>query len=197
MRAPLVAAPLLLVAACSESALILEPPPLLPPRVVAAAKERWYPVTGATVTSIAESLRRNTLEWEREHAYALTTWRVGWGGRSTRHQGICRLVDLQVRVDVDMLMPRWVDGERGTFQALVRWGDFESALRAHEEGHRDIAYRAGIALHGRLEELQDPSCVALAQRARAEATALLGEYRERDRRYDRRTERGRLQGVAW
>lgn len=57
--------------------------------------------------------------------------------------------------------------------------------------------RAPLALLKRLEELQDPSCVALAGRAREEATALLADFRRRDQAYDRRTERGRLQGVVW
>lgn len=88
MRATPVAVLLLLAAACSESSFILEPPPVLPPRVAATVTEHWFPVKGATVAAMAESLTHHALEWEREHAYALTTWRVGWVGRSTSHQGV-------------------------------------------------------------------------------------------------------------
>jgi predicted secreted Zn-dependent protease len=106
-------------------------------------------------------------------------------------------VNVQVNVAVETTLPRWVDGEHGTHQARARWQEFESAIQAHEDGHRAMAYQAGAALLKRLEELQAPYCVTLDQRAEEEATALLAVFRDRDRSYDRRTERGRLQGVVW
>jgi predicted secreted Zn-dependent protease len=159
--------------------------------------DHFYPVRGRTVERIAESLEHDGPVMEGNHAFAWTTWRVGWGGRSTMTAGVCHLTDIRVNVAVEMILPRWLDHEDANRMVQIRWQSFETAVRDHESGHRALALKAGAELLETLRMVSTRSCEEVTETASASARSVLERYRKADRAYDRTTVRGANRGAYW
>lgn len=171
--------------------------PELPSAVTVELTEHWYAVRGRTVAGITECLARDAPERAGTHAWALTRWRVAWNGTPEPHDGGCRIADLDVRVQVEMTLPRWTEREHAGDRARLTWDDFYNAILVHEKGHRNIALQAGVALAHALDTLQAPTCATMMEAASATARPILARHRDADRAYDARTRTGLVQGAAW
>lgn len=172
-------------------------PPPVPYGVVARPEQRSYPVNGLTEREILRSLRENGPVARGRPAWGLHEWSVRWTYRFAPAGGVCRMQDVRVELRSVTTMPRWVDRERADSVLIRDWDAMLAALRTHENGHRDISYRAAREVQRALERVSAPSCGLIPARANARGQEVLRRYHDRNRRYDEETQRGRTQGVAW
>jgi predicted secreted Zn-dependent protease len=106
----------------------------------------------------------------------------------------CRMRDLAIRVEVEIVLPRLVAGGSLGRDADARWDEMIKALGAHEDGHRDNVVRAAHELGDRLRGLEGTDCRKLKREAQRIHDAVVTRMQIRDQRYDERTAHGIRQG---
>jgi predicted secreted Zn-dependent protease len=124
-----------------------------------------------------------------------TRWRVEWKYRFESTKA-CRLTSFRVDVTARIRMPRWV--ERGAAAPKLRasWDAFDSALRKHEEGHREHGIEAGREIAREARSLgARGDCAALRAEVERMANAVIDRFHLQDEAYDRATQHGVRQGA--
>jgi len=169
----------------------------LPEGVFLTVHEHTYPVRGRTVAAITRSMELAGPTWEGRAVQGLAEWRLRWEWRSTMHEGTCRLAGLRVVVEVEIILPSWKDHDSAASSLVLAWEDFETALRRHEYGHRDIGLQAATAVLRALGELRTPDCAAMSDVAGPRAREIARAYQKRNDLYERDTRRGQTQGAVW
>lgn len=134
-----------------------------------------YWVTGWSGAQLARTMRLNG---PRGYA-AYTDWALEW----TRER---------VRVDVTITLPKWLEPSRPDAALKSEWDAFVAGLRAHEEGHREIAVRAGVAVLALLREGDVQADASVARRIEG-AIALA---REAERAFDAETRHGEIERTS-
>lgn len=172
-------------------------PPPLPYGVVARPEERWYTVTGTTPGAMLRSIHENGPIGDGRRVWGRHDWRLRWTYRYTPAGGACRIRDVRVELRSTTTMPRWVDRERADSALIRDWDVAMAALRRHENGHRDISYRAAREVKRAVERVSAPSCGLIGARANARGQDVLRRYEELNRKYDEETEHGGKQGLVW
>lgn len=108
----------------------------------------------------------------------------------------CRLRNLEVRLDIVVMLPRWDPGKTVPDWQHARWQRTLAALERHEAAHRANARAAAEEARARILAIGlQPDCKS----ARDTASRLLRrtrlKYEFRDRRYDARTGNGIRDGI--
>lgn len=156
----------------------------------------YYDVHGDTAEALLQQIEaeRGPDGFHAETNW-LVTWRYGWQSTSSE----CRIVDVQIEVDIEYLMPRWQNREEVFDQALVdTWNRYELALRVHEQGHGDIAIEAGKAVEATLfQMLPRHDCKRLSADADALAMHVIDQHQEQNQDYDDVTDHGATQGAVF
>jgi predicted secreted Zn-dependent protease len=183
----------LLLGACSKA-----PPssarPSLPAGVTYALEQTHYDITGSSAAELHQAMLAKGPRLNDWPLYALTEWEVRWRLSEDHVRGRCQR-SATVRLTIRMVLPRWVQRETPS-QLREDWQRFESALRTHELGHRDLGLQAARAVGRALRSGTSFSCGG-ATAADREAKAILDRYSLRNRQYDEDTAHGQTQGVIW
>ena len=160
---------------------------------------RWYSVTGTDSKSMWQSISANGPKGDDGKVFAgRTDWNLGYRYQTRILDGRCRVTAVTTRLAVVMHMPRWQDQGRAPAELRTRWQRYLAALREHEDGHRANGVAATAEVQTRVGALPPrPDCGGFDEQARAVANAVVAEYVERDREYDRRTEHGLTQGARF
>jgi predicted secreted Zn-dependent protease len=183
--------------ACVPEPFSRREPPLLPDGVFMSVRERTYPVRGRTVAAIGRSLEHAGPRWEGRVVQGLTSWCVRWEWRSTMHEGACRLLNVRVLLEVEIVLPDWKDHDSASPSLAFAWERFEEALRGHEYGHRNIGMQAAVETFRVLEAVRTRDCTAIGDVAGTLARGIVRKYEKRNDVYERNTRRGRTQGAVW
>ncbi len=142
-------------------------------------QNEFYNVTGRTLAEVAAQL--NPSEWGR------CTYHYSYSFETTNR----RATRVDITLTLTILMPRW-QGEgwdNASAAAKAEWNRMIAALRAHEEGHAEIARRWAPVFKDRLlNQLQGN----LQQRF----NQTLRQADAEQRQYDADTQHGRTQGVS-
>jgi predicted secreted Zn-dependent protease len=153
----------------------------------------YYDVTGRTSTDLITSMEKNG----PEGYWAYTDWHVNREYPCASGPDGYKTGPVQVEADVTITLPRW-DPPTGVSADLVaRWDRLVTALRAHEEGHRDIGFTTGRKVLAALEALPAyTSKEALELAADNAANAIVSDGQARDASYDASTDHGESQGAT-
>lgn len=194
--APVLAAALLPFTGCVTTPGASAPPPL-PPGVQVQAMEWPYDVRGLTHSEITRSLNegaRRAIDggWRGYHR-----WRVRWEFRYQSGAGSCEIIASTVYLESTVTLPRWRDRERADSALIAEWDRYIGALRTHENGHRDIAYRAAGEIQRALRRVRGPACGMVSAEANRIAGAILQRHQRLNREYDEETRHGEAQGASW
>lgn len=169
----------------------------VPPGMVVRSDEDHYTIFGSTAAELRRSMRESgpTENGRRWDGY--TTWNVQWRFRYAMRTGSCRITTMTVEYDSHIVLPRWTAPAGAPAPLRREWNEFARALRAHEEGHRNIGAEAARQVMRRIGALTLPSCTHMAAEANALGHRTLDEFRGRQRQYDEETGHGRTQGAVW
>jgi predicted secreted Zn-dependent protease len=106
--------------------------------------------------------------------------------------GRCAIGEVVVESEIDLHLPRWRPAGTPRQALSERWEWLSTALREHEEGHREHGVWAAHELQRRLQALPvAPDCKSLERAARLVRQAVVAELRSQDAEYDARTDYGR------
>ena len=127
------------------------------------------------------------------HGY--TRWTVKWFFRwNTDALGVCRIVSASTQLDVEMILP-YPRGASSSQSGIVT--AYGRALRAHEQGHYDIARQAAHEIDLSLLGMPGMAdCKTLEQSANSKANETFVHFKEASRQYDRDTQYGKTQGAV-
>lgn len=116
---------------------------------------------------------------------AFTDWRVRWEARATVCEGIWRADGIRVRVETQLTLPEWRAPLTAPSALVERWQNYLAALEAHEQGHIDIAEKAGTAVAAALRGVR--GCASERQfsvQVKTSANDAIEVFRQDERRYD-------------
>ena len=146
----------------------------------ASTKIRYYTVDATT----ADSLNRQMIARGPVHgpgrAYANIVAKPDYSGRLVQEQ-TCRLEDFTVSAEFTMTLPQLGGGAKLSPDLAARWESFQSFVRRHEEGHRDIWIDTMQKAETRISALRAPTCQQLQGMIDG---AFQEEWRDGERRQD-------------
>jgi predicted secreted Zn-dependent protease len=168
------------------------------PTLLVTHLQRSYPVVGDEADELRDQLRVES-QWDAaDGGHALTRSQLEVNYEFERSRSSCRLVEVQVSLQVTTVLPVWEPSARAPRDLRNRWDRMLAGLTRHEEGHAGHAKAAAQELRVGLADLpkEADSCrriEAMAQRILFRVTTRLKFL---DQRYDMRTRRGVGQGAV-
>jgi len=160
----------------------------------------YQDIRGSTQQALVSALDRlSQADPSGDRFYANTHWELRWNFRVGAEPGErCRLTSATTDLTIRMSLPRWKAPRKAPRELVQRWNRFATALRNHEDGHRDIAIAAAHEISDKAYGAPAASgCAALKRTLGHIANATLDEYREKEHRYDTDTQHGRTQGATF
>lgn len=152
------------------------------------AIEEFYELPDETLSGVVTRMNGARLEGpDGPRSQGLTRysirpeWRPGAGG------GLCRVTDLQVRVEIVVTLPSWPGAERRPADERSGWATIEQAIREHEYTHRDVTIEAGGALVETLRAIETRGCGTLRQVVATAVSLANGRLTEAHANIDRET----------
>ncbi|HEX8298184.1 MAG TPA: DUF922 domain-containing protein [Rubricoccaceae bacterium] len=159
--------------------------------------EAPYAVTGATEEAITASMVQAAPSEGTERFFGLTTTELAFRYHRTQTAGGCALRDVRVDLAVTVALPRWTRPPEAPYALARDWSRFETALRRHEDHHRELAEAGAEAVRAELDGLAAPTCAEADAEARRRAERAGIENEAAHRRYDDETGHGQTQGASW
>lgn len=192
----------LLLALLGAGCRLHRPPELmLPPVAGVTAPTPWaisYPVRGASVSDIDQSMYRRGPRMHGVRYAAYTRWTLTASLDLRRARGVCEAVGHEVRLRSRIELPRLRRPGQVPPDVAAAFDSFRAALVAHELGHVQAGIEGAKALDQRLRELGPKgSCSRLRQALREEVNAAAALGRAADLSLDEETAHGLLQGAVW
>ena len=157
----------------------------------------YYVFGGSTVAEMNAQLARLGPKTAEGSFHAFTSWYVKWNYDYERSSGGCRLGPVRTTVTVNYRLPKW-SRPRAPNEIAQKWDAYSIALRAHEDGHRDIGVETGRAVARALAALpRQSTCELIETLADTTGERILQQARVREAAYDRDTGHGATQGARF
>lgn len=154
----------------------------------------YYDVTGSTTREIRHSISRNR-PW-RHTMEAVTAWHVQTRYSVVPFQRVYRCSGFTTMTTIRITLPRWTPPEDVSKSVAEAWERYITALKKHELGHARFALSTASEMHHRANKAGTASD---AESLKARVDSLIqqtsGDFRAREREFDRLTQHGREQGV--
>jgi predicted secreted Zn-dependent protease len=160
----------------------------------------YHDIAGNSEQALVAALKKiSYAETSGDRFFAANThWRIRWNFRVESDGRSCGLSSATTELDVDMNLPRWNPPSNAAPALVKRWNAFATAVRKHEDGHREIAIDAAYEIEaGAKKEPPQRDCAALKKRLSRAADATLREFRDKENSYDVTTMHGRTQGATF
>ena len=137
-------------------------------RLPVSISQMGYPVDLADATDLHEAL--TAASPIRIHGgHSLTRWSVRWRSFWRADNGLCRMQRVSTEVDIEHTLPDAVRLPRRS-ALRQRYTDYLAALRAHEQGHADLAVQAAREIEQALMAVPPhPDCDGLSAAANRRA----------------------------
>ena len=156
-----------------------------------------YEVRGTTEQEVLASMRASGPKSNGADFFGLTETQFAYRYWKNETDDGCTLDQIRVDLGVTITLPRWDAPRDAPYELRRDWTRFESALRRHEDGHREIAEWGGREIYHVLANLRTPTCAAMDAAARRAAQRLREVSEQRQRRFDQQNGHGRTQGAYW
>lgn len=160
---------------------------------------RFYTVTGHTVEDLHRSLTSRGPSGEDGQPYhAHTEWNLNWHYRWVESRSKCRVSQVEVRVDINYLLPQLDPSIRLPAQLQADWDAYYNALYRHEQQHKDHGIQAARELEQQLLFINEPEdCRQLQSHLQQTAQRVMDKYDRLDKDFDRKTNHGINDGVVF
>jgi predicted secreted Zn-dependent protease len=157
----------------------------------------YYDVHGRTYADLHADMRRLGPKTYGSSYVGETRSPMSWTWRTeSTTGGSCTLRDIHVRVNAEILLPRWTPPADADSSVVAEWQRFIAALETHEAGHKDISARAGREIKDQLRGLMG-LCSQVSTRANDLARRIINDATQAQRRYDAETRHGLTQGTGF
>ena len=165
-------------------------------------KRVWslYDIKGRTYAELRRQLNKvgPVNPDTRKRFDARTDWNLSWDYQYSKGDGKYRLTEHTVKVTATIHFPKWVDIEHGHPLARRLWIVYLNNLKRHEEGHVELAKRAGQTLNTRLDRLGAfNSKIEIEEAVKKKAQEVVTIHKALHHDYDRRTNHGKSQGARF
>lgn len=152
-----------------------------------------YSVQGGDYAALSQSLKANG----PKGFHGLASWKIRYDYTTKRQRDGCQVNTLDVKVNGEILMPRWTDESSGPPDLQRRWSTYYAALKRHEDGHIQHGRELALIVKERLMGLGVVPCDQLKALIEREYQRLYGNLKTRDQDYDARTNHGATQGAQF
>ncbi|WP_181952554.1 DUF922 domain-containing protein [Vulcaniibacterium gelatinicum] len=167
------------------------------PTLTFIERHTTYPVEATSLRELRRTLEQGMGSENRGSSNGLTRSRIEVAHTADAVEGRCRVHEIEIRVQVEITLPRWAGPGQPPAQWREAWEKSLAALRMHEQGHRDNAMAAAVALQERLAALPPADeCKALGRTVMREFDRAMLRLALRDEAYDRLTQHGLKQGTV-
>jgi predicted secreted Zn-dependent protease len=161
--------------------------------VEVGATVEYYEISAPTIDHVVAALNQMRLEGpDGPPSQGLTRYYIEPDWTARAGGGACRVDRVDVRVDVAILLPRWVELDDRPVLEQARWNTIQTAIREHEFEHRDLAIDAAHELRTELADLEARGCGTLRSVVSSAMSIADERLREAHAELDRTTPR-RLQ----
>ncbi len=169
----------------------------LPRGVSLRFNEEFYGFRADDAGDIAEALSTFGPELAGERVPAVSRQELDWTYQLARTNESCRIHSAEVTLDITMVLPEWLDAASGPEALRARWGEFDEAVRKHEDGHVRLYIEGARNLLRRIQGVPAGSCETVERDVDERGRISIETFGERQSRYDRDTRGGQTQGVCW
>lgn len=168
---------------------------------VAQTARQWvtnhYPVTGATLPEIRQSIRLSRPWKDRREVDGFTDWRVNWQFNMISTAEGCQWSTFTTQTRITMTLPRWTPPTNAPAAVVHIWTNYYAALLRHEVGHGQMASAAADELQRRVKSSGGAGdCESLKRILNGLGETVVAEFRQKDREYDERTRHGATDGAT-
>jgi predicted secreted Zn-dependent protease len=153
----------------------------------------YYSVLGKDYASLIQSLAANG----PKGFHGLANWNVTYGYSTALSDGVCRFETVDVYLRGEILMPKWLDQSRASADLQYRWQNYYSALKQHEEGHIQNGMELALLVREKILGLGSFECSQAATLAQRKFDQIYSFHKDRDKKYDERTQHGATQGAKF
>jgi predicted secreted Zn-dependent protease len=174
---------------------------LAAPSAIAAEKNEfkidYFIVRGTTIEQLrVEANSRGPVGSSGRRGEANTRSNIAWRFQIRQRAAVCTVHDIEVDLTIRMILPKWEHPLDVDPDLLAHWNRYLTALRIHEDGHRNRAEGGAREVREALVDASGPgSCVDLKNRLDSKVKTQLAELGKRQADYDRETGNGKTQGV--
>ena len=156
----------------------------------------YYPVTGATLGEIRQSINQARPWKGRSSLDGLTEWQVNWQFDVSASATGCQWVSFNTKTTIKVTLPGWSPPTNTPPEVKEAWRRFFTALAQHEAGHAQIAQAAAKEVARRATQIGEATdCDSLKKTIHSVANQVIEDHRKQDKDYDERTEHGARQGA--
>ena len=141
---------------------------------------KYYTVDATTADSLDQQMISRGPVHGPGRAYANIVAKPDYSGQLVQGRS-CRLEDFTVRAEFTMTLPELGAGTKLSPDLTARWESFQTFVRRHEEGHRDIWIDTLRNAETRISALRAPTCQQLQGMV---DEAFQEEWRAGERRQD-------------
>ena len=156
-----------------------------------------YSVRGRTEQEILTSMRARGPKSGGADFFGLTETQFAYRYWKNETERGCTLDQIRIDLNVTITLPEWIEPRDAPYELRRDWTRFESALRRHEDGHREIAEWGAREIYHVLANLRTTTCADMDVAARRAAQRLREVSEQRQRRFDDQNGHGRTQGAYW
>lgn len=152
---------------------------------------RYYEVSGDSVTSVRASInRRRPTDATGRRYDGLTSAKIVWSWSYATSGDACWVTGANVHLKAVVILPWLTSGDTLSGADRRRWNAYIRALAEHERGHLQYA-------QDRLETIRAAILESDCDGVDAAVESMMREIGKHDVVYDRITDHGRTQGVAF
>jgi predicted secreted Zn-dependent protease len=152
-----------------------------------------YPVSGKDYAGLVKSLAANG----PKGFHGLASWDISYQYTTKPVGNMCRFDTIRLRVQGEILMPKWTDEDAAPPSLRQRWQDYYAALQQHEEGHVQHGNELAALIQEKFMGYGDMVCGQAKAIAQSEFDRLYNNLKNRDKEYDQRTQHGATQGARF
>lgn len=160
------------------------------PRVTLEYK--YYEVMGVNMNDLrTETIKNSPIKQNGTTFRGRTEWYMKPYYRARKKDNMWYLDDIVVKIDVTILMPKWVDYPKANRDEQIRWDNFYKKLLEHESTHKDIDIAAARKLCRTLAELKTTEGKrSLLQLANKKDHEIYKECKIKNEKFDKETNHG-------
>ena len=143
----------------------------------------YYNVPGTTVEQINQQIAIRGPQ--NGHAIGTTETRMTPKVRTVREDGECRIVSVQVVLELKVTLPRWMDLDRADSRTRTGFAALANHVEEHEQQHVEISQKYARKIEETLLAMPpEKTCRSLISKARTKFRQVFERHNQAQRDFD-------------